>query len=173
MTQVVSGVIDNIYTKEVNTKFGPKPVYIAQVGGQEVNLGFKTPLAMGETVSLNVEHKYGSLQLVSDSVPPASNGQAVSSPQPTTSGRPQTGPAPVKVEFPVEYNSRGTSIIRQNSMVHATRIVEAQIAAGVFTPKTDDDITMKVLQVAEIVCDYSTGQRDVKAADAAAAYEEA
>lgn len=173
MSQVVQGVIDNIYTKEVNTKFGPKPVYIAQVGGQEVNLGFKTPLAMGETVSLNVEHKYGSLQLV-QGTPTGSNGavpsNGVANAPAVASGVPITGPAPVKVEFPVDLNSRGTSIIRQNSMVHATKMVDGLIAAGLFKPATEADYTNKVIELAGVAYDFSSGQGEVKQEAAMAAY---
>lgn len=173
MSQVVAGVIDNIYTKEVTTKFGPKPVYIAQVGGQEVNLGFKTPLAMGETVSLNVEHKYGSLQLVQGPVTgtaPQSNTNGATGPSATAAGVPVTGPAPIKVEFPVEINTRGTSIIRQNSMGHARSIVDGMCLNGVFTPKSETEYLEKVIEIAYAVTDFSTGQREVKAKAAAAAY---
>ncbi len=177
MSQVVAGVIDNIYTKEVSTKYGPKPVYIAQIGGQEVNLGFKTPLAMGETVSLNVEHKYGSLQLVQGNTPavPAGNGAAqvtAISPPPSAAGVPVTGPAPIKVEFPVEVNTRGTSIIRQNSMGHARAIVINLFEVGLFKPLNEAAYMEKVMEVAYAITDFSTGQREVKAKQAAAAYED-
>jgi len=160
----VQGVIDSIYTKEVPTKRGPAQVYHAIIGGIDVNLGFNTKLSQGENVSLNVEHKYGGLQLVQD-------GQALSTSASQAAQSKSNPNVAVSKDFPVDINSRGTSIVRQNSMGHAVRIVENMILNGVIAIVDEQVYIAKVLEVAYTITDFSTGQREEKQAAAIAAYQ--
>lgn len=167
--QVVSGVIDSIYTKEVNTKFGSKDVYHAMINGVDINLGFKCAYSEGESVSLNVEQKYGSLQLV----PGNGSGQPAS---PAVSGQaskvPQAAPAPKQqayTEFPVPKNTKGITIARQNSGGHAARIVGCLIDNG--TIKSKDEAIEAFMDVAYSITDFATGHREVNEAAAMQAYD--
>ena len=40
---MMTGVVEATSTKEVNTKFGPKPTYSMKVNGNWVKCGFKDP----------------------------------------------------------------------------------------------------------------------------------
>jgi hypothetical protein len=171
MSQVVAGVIDSIYDKEINTKFGTKPVYHAMINGQDINLGFKNPYVVGESVTLNVEHKYGGFQLIQGGAPPstsnvpgsaASNGSASTPPPVQMASKP--------AEFPVPNNTKGITIARQNSGGHAARIVAAMIDAEMINNKAD--VLSTFIDLAYEITDFATGQREQKQAEAMQAYEE-
>lgn len=166
----ISGVIDSIYTKEIQIKRGARAgqtsqVYHAMVGGHDVNLGFKCDYQEGEMVNLNVEEKYGGYQVVqgNGSAAPAATAAA-----PTVAATP--APA-LKAAFPTPKNTKDISIIRQNSMNHASRIVRDMIDTKVIgAPKNEAEYVEKVIEVAYSVFDFSSGWREQKMADAQAAY---
>lgn len=168
----IAGVIDSIYTKEVQIKNGARAgqtstVYHAMVGGHDVNLGFKCDFQEGERVNLTVEEKYGGYQLVKG----GGNGTAAPAPTPAANSAPTPAPAP-KAAFPTPKNTKDVSIIRQNSMNHASRIVADMITAKVIAaPKTEAEYVEKVIEVAYQVFDFSSGWREQKMADAQAAYQ--
>jgi len=173
MTEVISGVIAQIYTKEITTKFGPKNVYHAMIDGHDVNLGFKTMLQNGETVSLPVEHKYGGYQLIQGQVVPAGSPSTVGA---TPVATPSAGPAqipraPASRAFPVDTNTKDISIIRQSSLNRAIESVTLLWHQGLFTPITEQDYLDKVFELALLYTDFGSGQREVKQAEAMQAYD--
>lgn len=168
MSEQIAGVIDSIYTKEVTTKFGPKNVYHATINGHDVNLGFNTKLSQGENVVLNVEHKYGGYQLLEGA--PSGTPTPV---QPAGSGGPTVAaPRPGKAAFPVDINANGTSICRQSSLNRAVEAVSALMKDGIIILKTEQEYLDKVFEIAYQFTDFSTGQREVKQANAQAAYND-
>lgn len=164
MSEQITGVIDSIYTKEVTTKFGPKNVYHAMINGHDVNLGFNTKLSQGESVVLNVENKYGGYQLLQGA--PAGTPTPV---QPAGSGGPTVG-RPSKAAFPVDINANGTSICRQSSLNRAVESVIALMDVNLISLKTEQEYLDKVFEIAYQFTDFTTGQREVKQANAQAAY---
>jgi hypothetical protein len=167
MSQVVAGKIDSIRSKLIHTKFGDKPVYHASIGGQEVNLGFKHNFVEGENVTLNVDHKYGGLQLIPGTeqkgLPP---GGATPAPSNQTSTS-----APVsRAAFPTPKDTKEVSIIRQNSGQHASRMVAALINSGAITTK--DAAIETFIEYAYQITDFATGWREVKQAEAMEAYDQ-
>jgi hypothetical protein len=172
----ISGVIDSIYTKEVQIKNGPRAgqtstVYHAMIQGHDVNLGFKCDYQEGESVTLTVEEKYGGYQVVKGN----GNANAPSVPNAASQAGPAQPAAPLgpkPAAFPTPKNTKDISIIRQNSMTHATRIVDDMIIHGVVkAPKTEGEYVEKVIEVAYQVFDFSSGWREQKMADAQAAYQ--
>ncbi len=171
MSEQITGVIDSITTQTVNTKNGPKPVYHAQIMGHDVNLGFKTECVEGQQVVLNVEHKYGGYQLIQGQPvgTPTPVGQFVAAPNAPASA----APAPVrqvKAAFPVDPNTKDTSIIRQSSLNRAIESVHQLMDDSVLVFGNESDYQEKVLEFAYFYTDFGTGQREVKAAAAQAAY---
>lgn len=164
MSEVIAGVIDSIYTKTVPTKRGDGTVYHAMVNGNDVNLGFKCAYQEGETVQLNVEHKYGGYQLI-QGAPTATNGAA------NQAGKGASKPAS-KPAFPTPKNTKDVSIIRQNSMTHASRIVRDMADLGILGKLKEDAYLEKVIETAYYIADFSTGWREEKQAAAMAGYEE-
>lgn len=171
MTQQVSGVIDSIYTKEIQIKRGPRAggtsqVYHAMINGHDINLGFECSYKEGESVVLNVEEKYGSLQVAKGGGQAKSNGTASVAPASVPAPAPTTRPA-----FPTPKNTKDISIIRQNSMTHASRIVKDMCDLGILPKFKEAEYVEKVIEVAYTVADFSTGWREQKMADAMSAYE--
>lgn len=167
MTQV-TGRVDSIYSKTVATKFGDKNVYYANINGQDINIGFKKSVEEGQNVTLDVEQKYGELQMVRGSGPKqAAVGQA-STPAKNMPAAKQTQ------EFPVPTNSRSTSICRQSGLNRAVEVSIALLNAGEFHDGDGNldqsEFENRVFELAYKFTDFSTGQREVKMANAEAAY---
>ncbi len=174
MTEQISGVIDSIFTKDVQIKRGPKAgststVYHAMIQGHDVNLGFQCAFQEGESVSLNVEQKYGGYQVVQ-----GNGGGSPVAPAPASNAG--QGSAPTKVSaakpaFPTVKNTKDVSIIRQNSMTHASRIVRDMIDTKVIVqPKNEAEYVEKVIEIAYTIADFSTGWREEKMAEVMEAY---
>lgn len=160
--ETIQGKVDSIHTKTVTTRAGrDATVYIATIDGQEVNLGFKTSLVQGETVSLPVEHKYGGYQLIQG------NGSGTPATSAASAVSPKVSSAPRATAFPTPQGTKDISIIRQNSLTHATKVVIAMTLAKVpvFTPSTEREFRDKVLEVAYEYQDFSTGWREEKMAE--------
>lgn len=159
MTEQVQGLIQDIFTKQVTIKRGPKAgntstVYEAVLDtGHKVNLGFKCDYTKGESVNWALEAtNFGDYKLLIA-------GQASASPakQPTTSSTPPAPPVPRK-EFPIDKSSRGMSITRQNSGGHAATMVAALINAGEIKSST---VAMEVwLEMVYDITDFATGHRE-------------
>lgn len=169
----VQGTIDNIYTKMVTIKRGPRagsdtPVYHAVVNGTDVNLGFKCEFEEGESVNWEVEHKYGeykyvgaatgSVQTLSKVPSNTSNGAALS---PTPHPRP---------DFPVAKDSRGMTIARQNSGGHAAAMVAALIEKDIIV--SSDQAMITFFDMVYEITDFATGHREQAQAAAMTAMEE-
>lgn len=169
--QQVQGVIDGIRTQSVNTKYGDKDVYHAMINGQEVNLGFKCPYVVGESVTLDVEHKYGQLQaILPPTGAPAANGAGAPAAQVQAVPAQQNQKATVPTEFPVAKNTRGITIARQNSGGHAAQIVAALINQGKLT--TVEEAKEAFMDIVYDITDFATGHREAAQAEAIQAYEE-
>ena len=171
--EIISGTIDNIYTKTVTIKRGPRAgsdtnVYHAVVNGHDVNLGFKCQFEEGESVSWECDHAYGEYKYVGAStgkttVPNASNNGvdtgANKRPAPTT-----------RAAFPIDKNSKEMSIIRQNRGQHASRLVASLIQMGEIqgTEQAMDAFFEIVYQIT----DFATGHREEAQAKAMSVLED-
>jgi hypothetical protein len=165
----INGVIDSIYTKTVTTKFGDKDVYHAMINGNDVNLGFKTEFVAGESVNLDVEHKYGGYQYIQ----PGQTGSVTKragtiSPEAGLNSTPKASPP----AFPLGTNTKDISIIRQSSLNRAVDSVAILIAQGLFVPGIESEYLDKVLEIAYMYTDFGSGQREVKQAAAMEGYED-
>ncbi len=169
MSEVITGVIDSIFTKTVNTKFGAKEVYHATINGHDVNLGFKTECVEGQQVTLNVEHKYGGYQLLQGAVT-GTPTQVGAAPPPGSSPTPAAAPRAVSAAFPIAVNAREMSIVRQSSLTRAVESVNQLMDKGLIVISNEADYQEKVMEFAYFYTDFGTGQREVKAAAAQAAY---
>lgn len=162
----MSYIIENITTKEVTTKFGPKPAYTITAGGERFSYGFKKPaFAIGDEVDFQyTENSYGknvdlaSVQMIkkgagapTPSAPSASPGKAPYSP-------------PSKV-FPIPPLHGDRAIVRQNSITNATKAVCDFLDSneGVDSVQAYADIIIEVARKFEA---YSCGDLDAQAAEA-------
>lgn len=176
-THVIKGVVDNVSTKTVTTRFGDKQVHHATVDGIEFSTGFKQVVTPNEVINLPVAWQYGNWQYVEtpdalrDNLPlvtqEANNTQAAAAPAGGGGGGGKKGYG----KFPVDPLDGQMSIIRQNSMNRAVEILENMMTASpaLFAPVNEEAYLKKLIEVALTVTDFNSGQdiMQLKAAQAA------
>lgn len=172
--QAVKGVCDRVYTKTKSTRFGDKNLHYVVVGDITFSTGFKSVFSEGEYVDAAVKFNYGELQyqqgVSTDGLSPAIAGGA----KPATKGN--FGGAKMsntRGTFPIDPKDGQMSIIRQSSINRAVEIVNGLIDADLFHPKKEEQYLNKVLEIALIVTDFSSGNDIMQLAAAKAAAKEA
>ena len=173
-TNSVIGVVDSVTSKQINTKFGDKPVYAIHVGGVEVGIGFKKLYQQGEMVDVGVEYKYRGWQLVPNTqgtgLPPAASQGTAGDPAGVQSVIRQAAPK-ARGAFPIQPKDAQMSIIRQSSMK-----VAADIMGNRYFDKTQpqiDDYMKEFFDIALMCADFGSGQDIMKMQAAIAANMEA
>jgi hypothetical protein len=165
----MSYIIENITTKEVTTKFGPKPAYTIVAGGERFSYGFKKPVfAIGDEVDFQyTENTYGK-NVDMTSVQMIKKGTGAPTPS-TSSASPAKAPysPPTKV-FPIPLLHGDRAIVRQNSVTNATKAVCDYVVS------TEDVGTMQdyadlIIEIARKFEAYSCGDLDAQAAEKMAA----
>jgi len=167
----VTGIIENIYTKTITIKRGPRSgqdtnVYHAELStGHDVNLGFKHNYVVGESVAWELEEAYGDYKIVDNK-----GGSTVSNGAEPISSVVSSKTSVKRNAFPVNKNSKDMSIIRQNSGQHASRIVAALIQSGAI--KNEAEAMDTFFQIVYEITDFATGHREMAQVAAMTAMEE-
>jgi hypothetical protein len=159
----MSYTIENITTKEVTTKFGPKPAYTIIANGERFSYGFKKPtFAIGDEIDFQFTvNTYGNnVDLTSVQMIKKGTGTPV-----TASASPAKAPySPPSKVFPIPLLHGDRAIVRQNSVTNATK------AMGDFISDKDgisiEDYASEILRVARMFEAYSCGDLDAQAAEA-------
>lgn len=160
----MSYIVENITTKEVTTKFGPKPAYTVVANGERFSYGFKKPtFGIGDEVDFQyTDGTYGkSVDLTS--VRLIKKGAAA----PTAVGSaPAKGSyTPAAKVFPIPPLHGDRAIVRQNSITNATKAVND------FLSNRDDNVDTlyeyadMVIEVARKFEAYSCGDIDLAVAE--------
>jgi len=160
----MSYTIENITTKEVTTKFGPKPAYTIVANGERFSYGFKKPtFAIGDEIDFQyTENTYGkNVDLTSVQMIKKGTGAPT-----TASASPAKAPysPPTKV-FPIPPLHGDRAIVRQNSVTNATKAV-ADILGKTEYSGTIEDYASEIVRVARMFEAYSCGDLDAQAAEA-------
>ena len=137
--------VSAVASKEVKTKFGMKPTYsIKDADGVWYQAGFKNPdVKKGDSLEIEFESTKWGNKIITFS---GGTGEET----PVTAAKPTYG---YRGKFPIEATDGQRSIIRQNSLLHATALVSA-FSNG----ETDVDVVVKeVIRVAKIFEQYSAG----------------
>jgi hypothetical protein len=121
----MSYIIENITTKEVITKYGPKPAYSVYANGERFNYGWKKPtFGINDEVDFQyTDSTYGktvdltSVRLINKGTPPATASSTTAAP-----ARSGGGGYAAKV-FPIPPLHGDRAIVRQNSVTNASKIV--------------------------------------------------
>lgn len=156
----MSGIVEQVSTKDVTTKFGTKPTYSFKVNGVWVKHGFKNPYVnVGDEVEFDGES--GSYGVETKSVRVTSKGAAgavavPSSAAPKASGGGGSFNSRV---FPIPALHGDRSIVRQNALARAT---ELYIGARGNKPfELDSDTTNIIILVARQFEAYTAGDLDL------------
>lgn len=161
----MSYIIENITTKEVTTKFGPKPAYTVVANGERFGYGFKKPVfAIGDEVDFQyTENTYGK-NVDMTSVQMIKKGTGAPAPS-TSSSVPGKAPySPPSKVFPIPLLHGDRAIVRQNSVTNATKAVSDYL--------DDNDSVADMHQYADLIIEiarkfeaYSCGDLDAQAAE--------
>jgi len=162
----MSYIVENITTKEVTTKFGPKPAYTIVANGERFSYGFKKPaFKIGDEIDFQfTENTYGkNVDLASVQLIAKGTGAPAPSASPSTAPAKAYG-APAKV-FPIPALHGDRAIVRQNSITNATKAVCDYFDSndGIDTVGDYADL---IIQVARKFEAYSCGDLDMEAAEA-------
>jgi hypothetical protein len=164
----MSYIIENITTKEVTTKFGPKPAYTIHANGERFSYGFKKPtFAIGDEIDFQyTENTYGK-NVDMTSVQMLKKGAGTPPPVTATSSKAPYSP-PSKV-FPIPPLHGDRAIVRQNSITNATKAVSDFCGADGGYPESVNDYVAIIIEVARKFEAYSCGDIDALAAEKMAA----
>ena len=160
----MNGVVEQLGTKDVTTKFGVKPTFSMKVSGTWVKCGFKNPkVNVGDTVEFEGETGTYGLEGTSIRVTAKGSGSVV----PTSTGVPSSaGKSYSKSDrvFPIPPLHGDRSIVRQNALARATDLIIASRGGKAFDV---DDVVVKVaIHVARGFEAYTAGDLDLAAATA-------
>ena len=160
----MSYTIENITTKEVTTKFGPKPAYTIIANGERFSYGFKKPtFGIGDEIDFQfTENTYGkNVDLTSVQMIKKGSGVATATASASPAKAPYSPPAKV---FPIPLLHGDRAIVRQNSITNATK------AIGDYVSDIDgisiEDYASEIIRVARMFEAYSCGDLDAQAAEA-------
>jgi hypothetical protein len=157
MATTITGIVTDITTRTVNTKYGAKPAYTLFVNGDKIDAGFKAPTCKGgDTVTLSFEDgKYGKQLVGTVTVNAAGPGSA-----PVSGG---ATPATVlgASGFPVPPLHHTRPILRQNAVARAIDTVNH---VGLEEEMTMDNFVAEVIRVARKYEEYYSGDLDLAAA---------
>lgn len=160
----MSYTIENITTKEVTTKFGPKPAYTIVANGERFSYGFKKPtFAIGDEIDFQyTENTYGkNVDLTSvQMIKKGTGAPATASASPAKSAY----SPPTKV-FPIPPLHGDRAIVRQNSITNATKAI-ADIRNMTEFSGTINEYASEIIRVARMFEAYSCGDLDAQAAEA-------
>ena len=159
MTHQVKGVVDQCTQRDQKTRNGMGTIHGYIVDGVEVETGFRKTRSEGEMVTTAVKWDYGKWNEI--------NGDGAGMPAATAGGGAKPKPAGGgsggfkgnSRSFPVPPTDGAISIIRQNSMGHAAKVVEDMINHGIVTaPANAEDYYKLLLETALVITDFSSGQ---------------
>jgi hypothetical protein len=165
----MSYIIQDIITKEVTTKFGPKPAFTIVANGDKYSFGFKKPaFSIGDEVDFQfTENTYGK-QVDHTSVRMLKKGTGA--PVAASSAPAKASYTPAAKVFPIPALHGDRAIVRQNSVTNATKLVTELAAKS----KTEIDLVTlanTVVEIAKVFEAYSCGDDDAEAAEAMTAAE--
>lgn len=162
---MTTGTVSNVSSRQVNTKFGPKPAYDIFIDGTKYSAGFKKPVvAIGDAV----EFEFKTSQYGNEIVSIVKTGAGV--PTPAT---PAARPAPSfggKGVFPIPLLDGQRAIVRQNALTNARELVIGLIGAtkedSWAQRKTQfDTLADEVVRIARKFEAYACGDIDREAAE--------
>jgi hypothetical protein len=163
----MSYIIENITTKEVTTKFGPKPAYTIVANGERFSYGFKKPVfTIGDEVDFQyTENTYGK-NVDMTSVQMIKKGTGVLVAPIISTAIPGKAPySPHSKVFPIPLLHGDRAIVRQNSITNATKAVCDYLDSN----DAIDDVQQYadlIIEIARKFEAYSCGDLDAQAAEA-------
>ena len=169
---MMTGIVEQVSTKDVNTKFGLKPTFSMKVNGTWIKCGFKTHGANvgdevefdGNTGTYGVETKSVNVIRRGAGAPAAVTSSSAATPVPAKA----FGGYKEKV-FPIPALHGDRAIVRQNALARATDMFIAAHGGKPFG--LEDSSLDMVIKFARKFEAYTAGDLDMAAAEAEVAAE--
>jgi hypothetical protein len=159
---MMTGIVEAISTKDVNTKFGNKPTYSLKVNGTWVKCGFKNPNA-GAGDEVEFDGNTGTYGLETKAVNVLRKGAGTPAPAATSNSTPApvrtTGSGYAAKVFPIPALHGDRAIVRQNALARATDIYIA--ARGGKPWELDESNLDFVISLARKFEAYTAGDLDM------------
>lgn len=154
MSESITNItVEALSSKEVKTKYGPKSTYSFKAGGTWFNNGWKKPtFIVGDILSFDYNESTYGKDVVNNSVKVTPRGVPV----PPAQRAPNVQATSNKGSFPIPLLDGQRSIVRQNSVTNATKIV---MDSGDYD--TTEGVVPKVLEIAKLLEAYSCGDSDL------------
>lgn len=163
-----NGIVNSVWTKNVKTRYGEKPVTLFSMDSEEgpFNLGFgRHDLAEGDDVQFNDNgDKYGEVQVDKGTLKINSRGNSVPKPTPKSSeSKPAStgggGRGYSRGTFPLEFTDGQRSILRQHAFTQASEVYRAHYGSncmenGEWSPVESID---SIIELAYKIEKYTSG----------------
>lgn len=168
MTDVVQGYVEGFDTKPVSG--GKFTVHYVIVNGERVSVGFSKPTVnVGDEVTIPYEIKYGEKQMPKGAKIRQGSVPASSFTTPSAGRSSGGGGSTGGRQFPVPPTSSERTIVRQNSVSNAARIISALIGEGGVAPGKE---AQAVIDLAREFEEYSCGDLERRASEQGVTIEE-
>jgi|Laugresbdmm110dd_1035094.scaffolds.fasta_scaffold02009_2 hypothetical protein len=160
----MSYIVEDIQSKDVNTKFGPKPAFSIYANGERYSYGFKKPMfKIGDTIDFQyTENTYGkNVDLASVQLLAKGEGASTATPAPTTASPSKAPYSPPTRPFPIPALHGDRAIVRQNSLSNAVNLFreDKEIAK-----MAGEDRANIIIDIARMFEAYSCGDLDMEKA---------
>lgn len=158
----------NGFDSETISPNGKKPftVHKVNIDGTWYECGYKKPAGFGpgDVVSFDAEKRYGKMSLTTPLSRATGGGSSSTPPADTAKPAPSRGGygGGVAKEFPVPMFHPDRSIIRQNSLAHATELYVNGQASTLLDLQAAAE---QIIELAYKFEEYATGQREVRMAN--------
>ena len=154
MTQLIEGAVTGLSTKQITSKKTGKDYTLHYVNvegfNDRINIGFNAKYKAGDTVKLDVEHKFNEYKAV--------EGGSGGAPAPTPPRAQATHTVRPTAEYPVPADSPENRISNQSAVKSAAEVVAALVTSGFI--KTDDVAIATVIDMARQINEFTTGRAD-------------
>ncbi len=163
-------VVSRINSKPTTTRYGVKPTYSFQAGGEWFNANFKNPkVAVGDTISFDYEDDSYGKAVDTTTIVKSSSAPVASVPPPvgTTVQHRTVASTGSKGVFPIPPLDGQRAIVRQNALTNARELVVGMIAASKIDSWADrqkqfDNLSQEVIRLARKFEAYSCGDLDME-----------
>ena len=163
MSLKMTGVVEQVGSKDVTTRFGNKPTYSFKVNGEWYKLGFKKAPAVVEGANVSFDYTPGKYGNEVDPMSVMPSTAAPTAPAAGVAGVPRSTGGGRNGVFPIPAEDGQRSIVRQNALTNAREFYCARSGGkgGTYLDKYEMDANA-IIGLARIFESYTTGDRDLE-----------